>query len=215
MENRPNNLHDYQGVVKDEALKVAGDLHNRINEAAALFDHNTGERTGWAPEDTIPILTRGLADFAVNWANKVCGNRRPASTPMPEPPIHVTACHRPEPSATAFLCFSEDELDEWWNGLDVAEKADAFAGFSLRAQGQDESFVHVPETRIPVEGAVVGDRAIHVHVTGHSAQACGDFLRNTLRAVREALNRAQAIDPACEVGAVSQPDGAGDAAVQS
>jgi hypothetical protein len=56
-------------------------------------------------------------------------------------------------SATAFLCFSEDELDNWWAGLDVECKADAFAGFSLRAQGQEESFV-AAEPRIPVAGTI-------------------------------------------------------------
>lgn len=71
----------------------------------------------------------------------------------------ATACHRAEPSAVAFLCFSEDELDDWWNGLDVEAKADAFAGFSLRAQGQDDSFVHIDDSRVRVEGVIGDNRA--------------------------------------------------------
>jgi hypothetical protein len=74
--------------------------------------------------------------------------------PEPETATSVTIGDRPEPSAVAFLCFSEDELDNWWDGLDVEAKADAFAGFSLRAQGQGDSFIHVPEPRIPVAGTI-------------------------------------------------------------
>ena len=52
----------------------------------------------------------------------------------------VSLCHSQTPS-TATVCLDEDELDDWWHGLDVECKADAFVGFSLRAQGQGESHI--------------------------------------------------------------------------
>jgi hypothetical protein len=69
-------------------------------------------------------------------------------------PIQVTMCNAIEPREplTARLIVDEDELDLWWANLGMEEKADAFAGLSLRMHG-GESYVYV-EAGIPVEGAI-------------------------------------------------------------
>jgi hypothetical protein len=54
-----------------------------------------------------------------------------------EEPISVNVCHRPEAPAVsrATVCIDEDELNEWWEGLDVECKADAFLQFTLGCGG--------------------------------------------------------------------------------
>jgi len=57
---------------------------------------------------------------------------------------------------TAVICIDEDELDRWWASLDVEQKADAFAQFSL-AMYQGISHIYIEphaEHRIPVMGTV-------------------------------------------------------------
>lgn len=77
-------------------------------------------------------------------------------------PIQVTVCNAQEPQpeqarpmSSALICLDEDELDEWWQGLDVECKADAFAGFALRVHTGD-SYVAIdrPADRVPVLGTV-------------------------------------------------------------
>jgi hypothetical protein len=54
--------------------------------------------------------------------------------------------------AIATVCLDEEDLDAWWLSLDVEQKADAFAEFSLTMyQGQSRLYI---EPRIPVEGVI-------------------------------------------------------------
>jgi hypothetical protein len=81
---------------------------------------------------------------------------------MPRP-MSATICHVEEPTiaSVAYICLDEDELDNWWDGLDVEAKSDAFIGYSLRAQGQDDSHVYCPgldlDDSIPVRGTIGRD----------------------------------------------------------
>lgn len=78
----------------------------------------------------------------------------PAST-LGEPRMQVTICDTQEPKlpAVATVCIGEDELDAWWDSLDVDQKADAFAGFALRMY-QGESRIAVEPASIPILGTV-------------------------------------------------------------
>lgn len=58
-----------------------------------------------------------------------------------------------EEPATALLCVDEDELDDWWQNLDVEAKADAFVQWSLGNDGRN-SHVYIEEPRIPLAGTV-------------------------------------------------------------
>lgn len=116
--------------------------------------------TGLLRKRLVGITVTGPEEWCITaWGHEVLLVRKYQLAP--ETPIEATACNAAEPSV-AFLCFSETELDEWWNGLDVECKADAFAGFSIRAQGQGTSFVAVDDaftlrrigTGIPVEGTI-------------------------------------------------------------
>jgi hypothetical protein len=61
-------------------------------------------------------------------------------------------------ASTAVICLDEDELNAWWNSLDVEQKADAFAQFSLTMyQGVSHIYIETRHDVIPVKG-VVGDR---------------------------------------------------------
>jgi hypothetical protein len=69
-------------------------------------------------------------------------------------PLHVTVCNSREPELPmrALLCIDEDELDDWWEALDVEQKADAFARFALHMY-DDDCHVYVEPT-IPVAGTI-------------------------------------------------------------
>lgn len=53
---------------------------------------------------------------------------------------------------TALLCVDEDELDAWWQSLDVEQKADAFVRFTLTMY-QDDSHIYIDDA-VPVLGTV-------------------------------------------------------------
>ena len=72
----------------------------------------------------------------------------------------VTSCNHNEPEdnepARALLCVDEDELDSWWDALEVEAKADAFAQWSLGNDGLN-SHVYIERNsaaEIPVKGKV-------------------------------------------------------------
>jgi len=55
----------------------------------------------------------------------------------------------PFDAPTAVCCLDEDELDEWWEDLDVEQKSDAFLRFSLK---RSTTYVHAAEPAIPILG---------------------------------------------------------------
>lgn len=79
-----------------------------------------------------------------------------------ERPTEVSVCNAAEPEesdpARAILCVDEDELDGWWNALDVEAKADAFVQWSLGNDGRNSHVYIEPNdaVRVPVRG-VAGD----------------------------------------------------------
>ena len=86
-------------------------------------------------------------------------------------PIRATCCNppEPEPPMTALICLSEDELDDWWESLEVEQKADAFANFALHAHS-GESYVAVePSPSIPATGTV-GEHDDKLFRKDHAAQ---------------------------------------------
>jgi hypothetical protein len=114
---------------------------------------------GWieridGPDSSVPkyvITSKGRARWAADEAKDVF-----ASPIKPKQPLRVAVCDRKEPPATALICVTEEELDEWWEDLDADCKADAFAGFALRSHG-GESHVYVEQStdlRVPVAGTV-------------------------------------------------------------
>lgn len=121
--------------------------------------------------------------------------------------VSVSACHpgEPEAPATALLCVDEDELDEWWESLDVEMKADAFAQFALNMHHGFDSHVHVePTDRVPLAGTV-GDLSpelvreiqrggtistFHVSPGDLTPERAAEFLKKHKDAIRSALNEA-------------------------
>ncbi|MDR3723295.1 MAG: hypothetical protein P4K83_02245 [Terracidiphilus sp.] len=77
-------------------------------------------------------------------------------------PILATICNgiqleNDDPS-TALLCIDEDEVNAWWNSLDVEQKIDAFAQFSLSMYQNGSSHIYVgmihSNPTVPVEGSI-------------------------------------------------------------
>lgn len=86
----------------------------------------------------------------------------PSTQPPTHEPLQVAICNRHEPEVPdadqALLCVDEDELDDWWDALDVEAKADAFAQYSLSNDGRN-SHIHIePSHRIPVAGTISQDK---------------------------------------------------------
>jgi len=123
------------------ALESAGYVTRYIGVEGAPFT--------WA------ITDKGRAHWAACEARQVfreCAEHTPVR-PAPKPDsFRITACDAADPHipSTALLCVDEDELDEWWDNLDVGCKADAFAGFALRMHS-GESHVYV-EAGVPIIG---------------------------------------------------------------
>lgn len=64
---------------------------------------------------------------------------------------------------SAVICLDADELDAWWQSLDVEQKADAFAQFSLAMyQGCSHIYIEPRENTIPFAG-VVGSPQTEAH----------------------------------------------------
>jgi hypothetical protein len=75
-------------------------------------------------------------------------------------PARATCCNAAEPPeehepAVALLCVDEDELNDWWDALDVEAKADAFAQWSLGNDGRNSHIYIEPcaAISIPVLGS--------------------------------------------------------------
>jgi hypothetical protein len=73
--------------------------------------------------------------------------------------VQVAVCNTPEvpeKPSSALLCVDEDELDDWWDALDVEAKADAFVQWSLGNDGRNSHvYIESRETKaVPVAGTV-------------------------------------------------------------
>lgn len=100
------------------------------------------------------ITCKGRARLIVADTNSIFHNH------LKDEPISVSMCNAPEvpedpEPAVALLCVHEDELDDWWNALDVEAKGDAFAQWSLGNDGRN-SHVYIeprpPQASVPVVG---------------------------------------------------------------
>ncbi len=122
------------------ALVDAGYVHAAFNSA------NTGT--------LFSINVKGHAHLVAEEAK--CALRVQGEAAKPEEPVRVTCCKHGEPaeSPMALICLSEDDLDEWWQSLDVEMKAAAFSGFALRMHTGFDSHIHVEPgvVRVPVLG---------------------------------------------------------------
>jgi Fe2+ or Zn2+ uptake regulation protein len=96
------------------------------------------------------ITTKGRARLIGQEAQAVFTER------IPTEPIVAPCCrhHEPEEPATTVICLDEDELDEWWESLDVDMKGDCFAGFALKMYRGENNHTYIePEHQsIPVRG---------------------------------------------------------------
>ena len=87
------------------------------------------------------ITCKGRAHLVAEDTRLILGQTLLGNTPR------VTVCNAPEvptapvetDPASALLCVGEDELDLWWNALDVEAKADAFVQWSLGNDGSGDA----------------------------------------------------------------------------
>lgn len=138
--------------------------------AMILADH-IAMKSAYVVEETLNILAskghvtkRYFSPQLPLWAISGAGKTWLTALGLDMPrPMSATICHVEEPRipSLAYICLDEDELDNWWNGLDVEAKSDAFIGYSLRAQGQDDSHVYCPglelDDSIPMKGTIGQD----------------------------------------------------------
>lgn len=85
--------------------------------------------------------------FEVTVAGRARYIGQEAKSAFDGPPIE----HEP---AQALICLDEDELDGWWDALDVEAKADAFVQWSLGNDGRN-SHIYI-EPGIPVIDTIGG-----------------------------------------------------------
>jgi hypothetical protein len=88
--------------------------------------------------------------------------------------LRASVCAHGEPPAVATMCLNEDELDEWWEDLDVECKAEAFLGFYL---GSSSHVSFERETRIPLAGTVA---AGSVHMGARAVPQADGFSSGTM-----------------------------------
>jgi len=57
---------------------------------------------------------------------------------------------------TALLCVDEDELDAWWESLDVEQKADCFTQFALTQYTGERCHIYIEQkpAGIPITGTI-------------------------------------------------------------
>lgn len=76
--------------------------------------------------------------------------------------VHVSGCHanrasadEPDLSSVALACIAENDLDDWWQELDVELKADVFLTHTLGSglRIHDCAAIH-ERLRVPVAGTV-------------------------------------------------------------
>lgn len=124
----PSCIPDYEITPKGRAHLIAEET------AAVLREHVTAEpaplHVDISPEDAAEALGDSVSTGRVE-------------------PMQVTACHRTEPPSVALCHLDEAHLDDWWNGLDVELKADAFLGFSLGSGDAAVSFVPTEADKRP------------------------------------------------------------------
>lgn len=75
-------------------------------------------------------------------------------------PLQVSVCNAKEPGdddgapSSALISVNEEELDEWWDNLDVEAKADAWSQWSLGNHGRNSHVYIEDEKSVPVYGTV-------------------------------------------------------------
>lgn len=114
---------------------------------------------------TYSISHSGRAHLVAEDALLVFGSRVPHVKAASEP-ISVSICDVADPPsdpddhqpAVALLRVDEDELNDWWDALDVEAKADAFVQWSLGNYGRNSHIYIEPReaAQIPVAGAIGG-----------------------------------------------------------
>jgi hypothetical protein len=134
----------------------------------------------------------------------------------------ASVCNAKEPEVppTALLCVDENELDDWWESLDVEGKADAFAQFALNMHHGFDSHIHVERTdRAPLAGTVgnlspeltdkikgqnapppftappcgaTADNTFHIHTYGSDPEALAREIR---KAISTFADRSAAVQP--------------------
>jgi hypothetical protein len=109
-----------------------------------------------------PTMEHLYSRFFITTKGRACLIGREAQQVFDECAAHapfVPTCRRrlePEEPATAILCLDEDELDDWWESLDVEMKADAFTNFALRMHTGEDNHIYIEPKHpsIPVTGAI-------------------------------------------------------------
>lgn len=136
------------------------------------------------------ITAKGRAHSIAEDSRLIMGERLGEAAAATEP-LQVSVCNHTEPPdldepAQALLCVDEDELNDWWNALDVEAKADAFVQWSLGNDGRNSHiYIERNETvSVPVTGKVGDDdeTAAFLHKRG----------KMIAEVVREAIERQKA-----------------------
>lgn len=104
-------------------------------------------------------ITQGGQVFLT--ASEATPSRAPFHAEHREEPLQVSFFHtEPEvpDAAQALLCVDEDELNDWWDALDVEAKADAFVQWSLSNDGRNSHVYIEPPATVPVTGKIGEDK---------------------------------------------------------
>ncbi len=128
---------------KGRAHLIAAEARDIFNECARHTPVCRDRRAGDTPRiEEVPIRTEAGADL----------HEQLKATHARLDELGIA-----DAPATALLCIDEDELDDWWESLDVEMKADAFAQFALHMHDGAESHVYVERTDCVPFGGTVGE----------------------------------------------------------
>jgi hypothetical protein len=100
--------------------------------------------------------------------------------------VSPDSAEEPRFPATALLCVNDEDLDAWWDSLDVEGKAEAFAAYALDV-AITGGRVHVDDLRIPVVGTIGG---VDVRVSNGGQVVSATPIADLMQKIQDAANPA-------------------------
>jgi hypothetical protein len=148
----PITLHAIQTHVCSHQDWVSADAlasHTKKLALDGMVDVSSYETVG-VPHYSITV--KGRTHLVAAETHFIMGGHPPA--PAVEEPAQVSVCDLREPEvpdpAIATICIDEDELNNWWDGLGVEAKADAFTRYALDTEGRDSHVYIEPTSTVSV-----------------------------------------------------------------